>query len=365
MERAKTSVPEIDILHCDCLSSYDSVACTRNVVLCVLSVCTALLCVVRVIRLHMQHSQAYHHYCIFYLATFSCCMGGINWVLGGRSQMHVALQFLKLLMFLVLSHFYWVLASRALRCEAAVKRIMYPAVGGVMLYYVITAVLAMLNMTSDGSQCMEPYWLLMSAMEVVLVQFFALAAVHITRRLNEISTLDSVRWAQKRDLWCIVFVLEFSAVVTLLYDITVQIVGDKEEGCGAIFNYQQSLYSPIFGTFMVIKLLIPIWAMLYAFQPNVVNGDQEQTYPAYSEDGTCGSAYSDDSQYRQLYHPTDMYHSVANSCLPDPICEEGSSALGGRKGSQQGMLAAARNIPKESGKCFSWLTNPSPGKIYL
>ena len=47
----------------------------------------------------------------------------------------------------------------------------------------------------------EPYWLLMSAMEVVLVQFFALAAVHITRRLNEISTLDSVRWAQKRDLW--------------------------------------------------------------------------------------------------------------------------------------------------------------------
>ena len=43
-------------------------------------------------------------------------------MLGGKSQMHVALQFLKLLMFVVLSHFYWVLASRALRCEAAVKR---------------------------------------------------------------------------------------------------------------------------------------------------------------------------------------------------------------------------------------------------
>lgn len=106
---------------------------------------------------------------------------------------------------------------------------------------------------------------------------------------------------------------------------------------------------------------------------------------------TYGSAYSDDSQYRQLYHPTDMYHSV--SSLPDispspsaatdprlglsnpalsrnstatlePITEEGS--LGGRKGSQ-GMLAAARNIPKESSKnkCFSWLRTPSPGKIYL
>ncbi|KAK7106880.1 uncharacterized protein [Littorina saxatilis] len=390
MEGVKESIPEIDIIHGDCLNSYNSVACTRNVVLCVCSIGTAFLCMIRVIRLHMQQSQAYHHYTIFYLATISCCIGGINWVLGGIVQLHVTLQFLKLLMFLVLSHFYWVLASRALRCEAAVKRIMYPALAGVMVYYTVTASLAMANMTSAADQCMEPYWLLMSAVEVVLVQFVALAAVYITRRLNEISTLDSVRWAQKRDLWCIVFVFEFSAIFTLIYDSTVQIMGDKEVGCGAIFNYKQSVYSPVFGMFMVIKLLTPIWAMLYAFQPNVVNGDTEQTYPAYSEDGTYGSAYSDDSQYRQLYHPTDMYNSV--SSLPDvtpspgtadprlglsnpalmrnstatlePISEEGT--LGGRKGSA-GTLAAARNIPKESGKnkCFSWLRNPSPGKIYL
>ena len=65
---------------------------------------------------------------------------------------------------------------------------------GLMLYYIVCAYVCVCVST-------EPYWLLMSAMEVVLVQFFALAAVHITRRLNEISTLDSVRWAQKRDLW--------------------------------------------------------------------------------------------------------------------------------------------------------------------
>jgi hypothetical protein len=34
-----------------------------------------------------------------------------------------------------------------------------------------------------------------------------------------------------------------------------------------------------------VKLLAPIWVMLYAFQPNVVSADQEVTYPAYSEDG--------------------------------------------------------------------------------
>ena len=35
-----------------------------------------------------------------------------------------------------------------------VYRIMYPAVGAVMLYYVVTASLAMVNMSSDADQCM-------------------------------------------------------------------------------------------------------------------------------------------------------------------------------------------------------------------
>lgn len=47
----------------------------------------------------------------------------------------------------------------------------------------------------------EPYWLELSAAEFVIVQLFAVAGFYITRRLNEISTLDSVRWTQKRDLW--------------------------------------------------------------------------------------------------------------------------------------------------------------------
>jgi hypothetical protein len=41
----------------------------------------------------------------------------------------------------------------------------------------------------------------MSTVEVILVQFFALAGLYITRRLNEISTLHAVRWAQKRNIW--------------------------------------------------------------------------------------------------------------------------------------------------------------------
>ena len=47
----------------------------------------------------------------------------------------------------------------------------------------------------------EPYWLMMSSAEFLIVQLFCVAGFYITRRLNEISTLDSVRRAQKRDLW--------------------------------------------------------------------------------------------------------------------------------------------------------------------
>ena len=47
----------------------------------------------------------------------------------------------------------------------------------------------------------EPYWLALSATEFALVQLFVVAGVYITRRLNQISGLDCVRRAQKRDLW--------------------------------------------------------------------------------------------------------------------------------------------------------------------
>lgn len=51
----------------------------------------------------------------------------------------------------------------------------------------------------------EPYWVALSAAELALVQLFMIAGFYITKRLNEISTLDSIRRAQKRDLWRLEF----------------------------------------------------------------------------------------------------------------------------------------------------------------
>ncbi|XP_014784248.2 rho GTPase-activating protein 17-like [Octopus bimaculoides] len=64
---------------------------------------------------------------------------------------------------------------------------------------------------------------------------------------------------------------------------------------------------------MVLKLLLPIWVMMFVFHPLPPAGDQEDLIPAFSEDGAYSSTFSastEDQQYRQLYYPAEDYRSV-------------------------------------------------------
>ncbi len=47
----------------------------------------------------------------------------------------------------------------------------------------------------------EPYWLLLSSAEFVLVQLFVVAGFYITRRINQIIGFDCERTKQKCHLW--------------------------------------------------------------------------------------------------------------------------------------------------------------------
>lgn len=61
----------------------------------------------------------------FYEAMFykrlGCIFRGVHWVLVQYAQMDFVLQYLKLIQFLVMCHFYWTLATRALRRERLTK----------------------------------------------------------------------------------------------------------------------------------------------------------------------------------------------------------------------------------------------------
>lgn len=265
----------------------------------------------------MMHHPAWHQYVIFYTASLECVIAGVHWVLVQYAQMDFVLQYLKLIQFLVMCHFYWTLATRALRRERLTNWFLIPLLILVCVYFTVIATLGIVNVVPAITECLQPYWLELSGAEFATVQLFMVAGFYITRRLNEISTLDSVRWSQKRDLWCIIIVFEISAFIGFLYDLTLQIIGDESSGCGNIFGGKEELFSSVFLVFMVLKLLLPIWVMLFVFQATPVVNEPDDMVPAISEDGNSLFGSIDDHQYRQLYHPAEDYNSFRDSS-PSP-----------------------------------------------
>lgn len=357
-----------NIFVASCFANFMVAACVRSSILTFFAVITALLCIMKIVKLHTRQHPVWHQYVIFYTASLECTIGGVHWVIVAYAQMDFVLQYLKLIQFLVMAHYYWTLATRALRRERLTKWVLLPLLVCVCIYFTVIAILGIVNVQSPFTECLQPYWIELSAAEFVTVQLFAIAGFYITKRLNEISTLDSVRWTQKRDLWCIVVVFEISAFIGFLYDALLKILGDENTGCSHIFNDKQELYSTIFVVFMVMKLLLPIWVMLFVFQPAPPIMDSDDLIPALSDDGNSAFTSSvDDQQYRQLYHPSDDYSSFRDhspspgtpvrtgsntsiikrsSSNLDPISEESSSGAAGAKENQKVQSQnIARNKP--------------------
>lgn len=306
------TTPAEDVLVNGCVSNFNTIACIRSSTLTLLALLTAVLCVLKVFKLHHAHHQNWHQYFIFYCASLECSIAGVHWVLSLYVQFDFVLQWLKLSQFLVMCHFYWTLATRALRREVWTKRFLIPFLVVACFYFTTVAILGIVNVKDTFVECFQPYWIMMSSAEFIIVQLFCVAGFYITRRLNEISTLDSVRRAQKRDLWCIVIVFEISALVGVLYDMTLRIVVDENTGCSAIFKHGQEIFSVIYFIFMIIKLLLPVWVMLFVFQPTPqVSVETDDLIPALTDDMNSAFSTNIDEQYRQLYHPGENYQTLA------------------------------------------------------
>ncbi|KAK0040616.1 hypothetical protein Bpfe_029930 [Biomphalaria pfeifferi] len=311
-----TNMTLVDIMDNSCVQNFDTVACVRSSVLAVLAFLTAVLCIAKIVQLHIAHHPSCHQYVIFYAAALECATGGVHWIFWNVSQLDFLLQYMKLLQVLIMCHYYITLAIRALRKENLADRCMYPFLFVAVLYFTIITSLGIFYIESSYVECFAPYWLALSVAELVVVQLFSVSGFYITRRLNEISTLGSVRWSQKRDLWCIVLIFELSAFSTFIYDVTLQILGDRETGCSAIFSYQQIVYSPLLVSFMIFKLLLPIWIMLIVFQPHVTTSEKDDFFPGFSEDVTYGSIFSEDQTYRQMYQPDDSFSYTSPAPSP-------------------------------------------------
>jgi hypothetical protein len=59
---------------------------------------------------------------------------------------------------------------------------------------------------------------MLSIADFAIVQLFTVAAVYVTHRTEGISSLASFKSPQRRDLWSVIIVYEFSALVAVAFD---------------------------------------------------------------------------------------------------------------------------------------------------
>jgi len=63
-----------------------------------------------------------------------------------------------------------------------------------------------------------PYWFMLSVADLSIVQLFAVAAIYVTHRTEGISSLASCKSSQRRELWSVIIVYEFSALLAVAFD---------------------------------------------------------------------------------------------------------------------------------------------------
>lgn len=154
---------------------------------------------------------------------------------------------LKVLQLVTLCHFHWIQAFRILHRETIARTVWFPLMGVFSTYIVAVAAIGILDVGPSWTECLskyltsiiywtyrhfiltfqivivEPYWVMLSAADFLGVQLFLIAGIYITRKINEVSTLECVKKTQKRNLWAVIFAFEVSAITGLVYDVTIKI----------------------------------------------------------------------------------------------------------------------------------------------
>jgi len=59
---------------------------------------------------------------------------------------------------------------------------------------------------------------MLSVADLSIVQLFAVAAIYVTHRTEGLSSLASCKSSQRRELWSVIIVYEFSALLAVAFD---------------------------------------------------------------------------------------------------------------------------------------------------
>ncbi|PSN43670.1 hypothetical protein C0J52_11999 [Blattella germanica] len=325
----------VDVFNKGCFDSYDTLACIRTGFLTVAAAITLIFVILKIVKYHVYRHPQVHHYAIFYVSAIECLVCGASFMVGSRyPQLDFTACFLKLLQFTIICHLHWSLAARTLHREDIVQHLINPVLCLYILYCTTVALMGMVDVTGTWTECMRPYWFMLSVADLSIVQLFTVVAVYVMHRTEGISSLASFKSTQKKDLWSVIIVYEFSALLAVVYDAFTRFVGTEKDGCSALFAHTQIFYSLIIAVFMIAKFMVPTWTILCVFQP--VEGDTRNSEVAlasrYNLDGTPDSMSSSIRgyhQYRRMFIPSEQDIAITNGIPRLPYVSEFTSLHSG------------------------------------
>ncbi|XP_021928189.1 uncharacterized protein LOC110833902 isoform X2 [Zootermopsis nevadensis] len=312
----------LDVANKGCFDPFDTLACVRTSVLTVAAAITLIFVILKIVKYHVYRHPQMHHYAIFYVSAVECLVCGASFMAGSLyPQLDFTACFLKLLQFTIICHLHWSLAARTLHREDIVQHLINPVLCLYILYCTTVALMGMVDVTGTWTECMRPYWFMLSIADFSIVQLFAVAGICVTYRTEGVSSLASFKSSQRRDLWSVIIVYEFSALLAVAFDAITRFFGSEKDGCSSLFAHTQFFYSLIIAVFMVAKFLVPTWTILWVFQP--VEGDTRN-----SEDGTTDSVSSSIRgyhQYQRMFIPSEQEVSRMNGIPRLPYVSEFTS----------------------------------------
>lgn len=299
-----------------CFKKFNVASCVRDSSLTLLAIITCFVCVFKLYKLHSHRHSLPNQYIIFYSGIAECLLCGINWFYLATTAVFLVTQFIKVCQFLIIANFHCRLAARMMGIDEKFRRFSNKVYGAVFISLLTITVAGLALMKIEFKECAEPEWLLLSSLEIIIVQVFMAAGIFITRELNSVRMLADDRAAQKRDLWGIIFILELSALTSLVHDIVMKITGPKNH-CQGIFLKTKAGYTAVYIAVNIIRWLLPLWSMAAIFDTEN-NRPTQYDYipPVFAVNDNSGNFTSEFRPRRDSFHYKHLHDDIGGAGRP-------------------------------------------------
>ncbi|PIK62275.1 hypothetical protein BSL78_00798 [Apostichopus japonicus] len=282
-------------------ATFSVLTCARNGLLSLFIVFLGFLFLMRIYNVHRHNHRYYHQMFVYSIAVIECILVTVHWVYMHMIQVEAIVQYLRLVQLLVICHFYLSRATRLLRWERS-KIFLLIAMGLFFMYFtsivIVTIVAASTRQTTTLMSCRDPFWLFLSIAECVLVQMFLISGFYITKRMNQVVTLESSRRSQIFDLWSIICAFEVASIASLVYNI-VMLTEANGSNCSDVYNSNELIYSVVYIFLMIFTIFIPLLTLLLVFHP--IDRETDENRPLLPSRSVFQPAFLSRADHQRIY----------------------------------------------------------------